>query len=210
MGLSVSGVDIHELIACHDCDLLQRQVALQPHEVARCSRCGSVLYRCRNNSINRTLMLSLAALIMFVLANIFPFMTLELHGRQQGCLLITGVIELYKSEMFGLSLLVFLINILFPLLKIIGNLYVLLPLQYNWRPWKISQVFRVVETFAPWAMTEVYMLGVLVAYVKMEEMAVIIPGLALYSFAALIIFMTAASAALSPRVVWEQLDHRHV
>lgn len=205
----MSDVDLHELIACHDCDLLQRQVSLQQHELARCIRCGSVLYRFRNNSVNRTLMLSLAALIMFVLANVFPFMTLELHGRQQGCLLITGIIELYKSEMYGLSLLVLLVNILFPILKIIGNLYVLLPLQYAKRPWRVNQVFRVVETFAPWAMTEVYMLGVLVAYVKMEEMAVIIPGLALYSFAALIIFMTAASASLSPRVVWEQLDHRH-
>jgi paraquat-inducible protein A len=67
-------------------------------------------------------------------------------------------------------------------------------------------VFRAVETLSPWSMTEVYMLGILVALVKLADLATIVPGIALYSFVALIISMAAADAALEPEQVWERLE----
>ena len=53
-------------------------------------------------------------------------------------------------------------------------------------------------------MMEVYMLGVLVALVKLADMATIIPGVAIYSFGALIITMAAADAWLDPRIIWNR------
>ena len=69
-------------------------------------------------------------------------------------------------------------------------------------------MFRLMETVRPWAMMEVYMLGVLVALVKLADFATVIPDLALYSFAALIIVTAASSAALDPRIVWESLSEK--
>lgn len=49
------------------------------------------------------------------------------------------------------------------------------------------------------------MLGVLVAVVKLASMATIVPGIALYSFACLILVMTTADATLESRAIWEQI-----
>jgi len=54
-------------------------------------------------------------------------------------------------------------------------------------------------------MIEIYMLGVLVAVVKLASMATIVPGIALYSFASLILVMTTADATLESRAIWEQI-----
>ena len=58
-----------------------------------------------------------------------------------------------------------------------------------------------VETLSLWALTEVYMLGVLVAYIKLTKLATILPGFALFAFAALIVVMAAADVVLERLMV---------
>ncbi len=151
-------------------------------------------------------MLALTALILFILANVYPFMTFKLQGRVQESYLITGVEELYVQGFLELSVLVLLTSILLPLVKILGTLYILLPLKLNRRPWKAPQIFRFIEALGPWVMMEVYLLGVIVAYVKLVDMATIVLGIALYSFAALIVLVAAAGMTLDPDEVWERLE----
>ena len=104
----------NELIACHDCDLLQREQPLSPGQKARCTRCGAVLYRSKRNSSDRALHLTLAGLILFVLANVYPFMTLQIGGRIQEASLMSGVLELWQRGMWGLSALVFVTSMAAP------------------------------------------------------------------------------------------------
>ena len=106
----------------------------------------------------------------------------------------------------GLSLLVFGTSIFIPLLKLAGMAWLLFPLHLGRRPWKLAPVFRLVQSLHPWAMMEVYMLGVLVAYVKLSDLATIVPGIALYSFATLILLTAAADACWNPDSVWERLE----
>jgi len=193
------------LIACHECDMLHRIHTLPKGGVAKCIRCGAVLYRDKPNSLDRTLALTLAALILFVTANIYPFLELRLEGREQETLLFTGVRDLYEFGMWELSFLVLLTSIIIPLIHILGMLYVLLPLRFNHLPWKLALIFRIVQGLRPWGMMEVYMLGVLVSLVKLSDMATIVPGIALYSFALLILLMAGSAASLDPRVVWNRL-----
>lgn len=193
------------LIACHDCGLLQRVRPLPDGGAARCGRCNAVLYKQKHNSIERTLTLTIAALILFVLANVFPFMTFKLEGRAQTSNLSSGAVDLYADGLWELAILVLLVAIVIPLLKLLGTLYVLFPLHLGRRSPYVAAVFRFVETLHPWAMVEVYLLGVIVAYAKLIDLATIELGVALYSFVALIFVMIAADAALEPRVVWERL-----
>ena len=76
----------------------------------------------------------------------------------------------------------------------------------NRLPWKLSRVFRLLLTLRPWGMMEVFMLGILVSVVKLGKMATIVPGVALWSFALLIIVLAAATAALDRRMVWDRLE----
>ena len=176
---SIEPTALHNLIVCHECDLLHRVHPLRYGERATCSRCGAALYAEKRNSFEHTIMLALTSLILFTVANAFPFMTFELHGRVQESLLSTGVKEFFERGMWTLGVLVFCASILFPALKILGMLYVLVPLECNRRPWKAALVFRMVEQCQTWAMMDVYLLGVIVAVVKLADLAILAPGVAI-------------------------------
>lgn len=198
--------EVATLVACHECDALIRDRPLPVGAAARCSRCGGLLRRGRRNSIERTLALVMAGLVLFVLVNVYPFMTFQLEGREQVSNLISGSIVLWREGLQELGLLVFLTSIGFPAIYLFGLLYVLLPLQLGRRPARhFGPAFRMILAVGPWGMLEVYMLGILVAIVKLSEMATLVPGLAFWSFCALIVVTTAANAALDPPTVWKRL-----
>lgn len=194
------------LVACHDCDLLHRKQRLQPGQKAACSRCGAVLYRQKQNSLDRTLTIALAALILYILANVYPFMTFKLEGRIQDNTMLTGVFELAAGGSWVLAGVIGFTSILAPLLHILGLLYVLLPLKWQRQPWRLASVFRVVEFLHPWAMLEVYLLGVLIAILKLSELATIELGLAFYAFIGLMLLTTMAAASLDADLIWESLE----
>ena len=199
---------MENLIACHECDLLYQRQPLPPGGTARCVRCGAVLYRRKRNSLDRVLAWTIAGLILFIIANVYPFLTFRLEAQIQKTNLITGIIELYHQGMWIVAGVVLLTSILMPLLELTGMLYVLLPLKFNRRPWKLPFIFRLVRSFKPWGMMEVFMVGILVAFVKLSKMASIIPGIALYAFLALIFVLAASAASLDPHIVWSRSEKR--
>ena len=194
------------VIACHECDLLHQRRPLPPDGTARCVRCGAALYRRKQNSLDRVLALTVAGLILFGIANVYPFLTFRLEAQVQETNLITGVKELYQQGMWIVAGVVLLTTIVMPLLELTGMLLVLVPLKLQRRPWKLALLFRAVRTFRPWGMMEVFMIGILVAVVKLVKMASIIPGPALYAFMVLIFILAASAAALDPHIVWKTLD----
>lgn len=198
-------MDLDTYVACHDCDLLHRRQPLTTVGEATCSRCGAVLYRNRRNSLDRTLAMAISGLILFFIANLFPFLTLSFEGQIQETTLITGVLELYRQGMIPLALLVLATGILFPLFELTGLIYLLLPLKFNRIPWGVAPVLRVVRSLQPWGMTEVFLLGILVSIVKLAGMAAVIPGAALFAFLALIFVVAATAASFNPDIVWERL-----
>ena len=114
------------LISCQDCGLLHRVPEVPAGARARCTRCQATLFQVRAHAVDRSLMLNLAALIFFVLANAFPFLGFKLQGREQVSTLITGVIEFAKQDLWFLAIVVFAMTILIPGAKILSTLYVLL------------------------------------------------------------------------------------
>jgi paraquat-inducible protein A len=193
------------LIACHECDLLQHLPRQRQGGVARCRRCNAVLHRSIRDSLDRTLALTFAGLVLYAVANTFPFLAFKMQGQVTQTTLATGVVDLYRQGMWELALLVLLTSILVPLLQLLLLLYILLPIKFNRTPWKLAQAFRFLLSLGPWGMMEVFMLGILVAVVKLGDMAQIVPGLALWSFAILIFVLAGAAAALDPEIVWERL-----
>jgi paraquat-inducible protein A len=198
---------MNSLIACHECDLLYELPPLPEGSMAKCSRCGAVLQRHKRDSLDRTLSWTIAGLILFALANAYPFLALKSEGLVHETTLITGVQQLYKQGMRSVAALVFLTSILFPFLQLAGILYLLLPLKFNRLPWwKPALVFRFIRSLQPWAMMEVFMVGILVSVVKLAKMASVVPGLALYSFTILIFVLAAVTASLDPHLVWDRLE----
>ncbi len=193
------------LIACHECDFLHRIEPVPAGGKALCTRCGALLYRNIPNSIERALALNLAGLMFFVMANVFPFISLKLSGHVEENVFLSGALALYRLGMGEVGLLVILTSFLFPLVTIAGMFYILLPLKFGHRPWKMAPVFRLVRSLAPWNLLAVFMLGVLIAIVKLLDLASIIPGISLYSFVGLMVVSTAAHANMDPSVIWPSM-----
>ena len=195
-------------IACHECDVIHRIKPLPAREAAHCIRCGAVLYRHKPNSLERTLAFAFAGLILFILANSFPFLGLKIGSQVRETTLITGIYELYVQGMQLIAILVLLTTVLVPFTQMLCLLYILLPLKFHRLPKELPRVFRFVNRVGPWGMMEVFMVGILVAFVKLTKMATIIPGIALYAFMALIFVLAASAAALDPHIVWNRLEKR--
>tara|TARA_B100000614_G_scaffold257991_1_gene279308 strand:- start:104 stop:1273 length:1170 start_codon:yes stop_codon:yes gene_type:complete len=159
--------------------------------------------------MDRALALNLAALVLLVLSNSFPFLTLKFQGAMVENLFISGVIRLYQMGMGEISLLVLLTSLVFPLVNILGMIYVLLPLKLGFRPWFLAHVFGLADALRSWSLISVFMLGVLVSMVKLLELADIIPGVSLAAFVALMLVMAAAHASLDPEAVWQRMEKKH-
>jgi paraquat-inducible protein A len=171
-------------------------------------RCGAKLYSRKRNSLDRVLALTSAGLVLFFIANAYPLLTFRLEAQAQETTLISGVMALYDQGMWIVAGVVFLTSILVPLLQLSGMLYVILPLKFNRRPLALPFFFRVVRSFKPWGMMEVFMVGILVSFVKLAKMATLIPGTALYAFLVLIFVLAAAAASLDPHIVWHRSEKR--
>lgn len=194
------------LIACRECDLLHRRVDLPPRGVARCSRCGAELYRARPHSLEQTLSLVIAGLILMVLVNVYPLVCMVMEGRPQDATLLSGVRELVDQGLPAVALAVLATSLVGPALELLGLFYVLLPLVLGRRPWFMARVFRWVRRLEPWCMLEVFMLGILISATKLADDAEVVPGIALYALFALIFIMAAISATLDPGAVWGRLE----
>ncbi len=194
------------LIACPACDLLHRRSCLLRKGVARCVRCGTALYRLRcDERLDRPLAMTLAAIVLLVIANLFPFISFNMEGHMQESLLSSGLLVLYGDGWIGMAVLVLLTGILCPLIQLVGMAYVLITLYGGRVSSHIGWVYRWVRYLRPWAMVEVYMLGILVTAAKLTDSGSVLPGVGLYAFAALIFVLPAATASLNPENIWERI-----
>ena len=194
------------LIACHECDLLQREAPLPRGGVARCGRCGAELYRSHPDSLERTLALTAAAILLFAIANSFPIVGLKLQGQIIQTTLFHTVKTLYDEDMKPVAALVFVTTMLMPALELFALTWLLLPLRLGRVPPRFALVFRVLQAVRPWGMVEVLMLGVLVSMVKLAHLAALVPGIALWSFGALMLLMAAVAAVFDPRELWARMS----
>lgn len=199
---------MNELIACEYCDLLHSQRLIGADEKALCSRCNGVLYKSPPNSLQRTFMLSIAALILLIIANVYPFMSFGMEGQVQENRIVTSIVLLWNHGDHAVATLVLFTSIVAPLLQILATLTLVTPLLLGRTPHGLVSLMRFQMAMGPWAMLDVYMLAVLASIVKLSQMAHISAGMGAYSFFALILVSTAAHAALDPEVVWEVVEKR--
>ena len=204
-GTAIPGYAPDGLIACHACDGAHRIVPVPVGGKALCGRCGTLLYRNLPRSLDHSTALYLSAFILFVLANTFPFVALKFGDRVEQTLLISGAFALQKAGMPEIGLLVALTSVVFPFLTLCGMLYLLLPLHFGFRPRGMTPVWRIVRTLTPWSLIGVFMLGLLVSIVKLQDLATVVPGVAFFAFIGLLIASAAAVASFDPAVLWPRI-----
>lgn len=198
-----------QLIACHECDLLQREIQPPEGGEAHCKRCGAMLYRSSPRSLENSLAFALAAAILFVIANIYPLLGIEMKGNPNATHLFGAVRYLWNHEMHLIAALTGVTAILVPALEITMMIYLLLPLRFQAIPAGIPLILRILQGIKPWGMVEVFMLGILVSIVKLSDTSTIIPGVALWSFGGLTLMLAAIASSFNPRDVWIRIEQRN-
>jgi paraquat-inducible protein A len=194
------------LVACPDCDLLQRLPDLTPGASARCPRCDNELWRRREDSINRTLALTLAAAVLFLVANTVPMLGLQVAGRAASTTVFGGAAHLWNDGRTAVAALVLFTVVVAPALQIGLMLAIVLGAQRLRPPRWVGTLLRFHPSISVWSMLEVMMLGVLVALIKIAELASVIPGLALFALAGLIFLIAAAQSSFDAREVWARVQ----
>jgi paraquat-inducible protein A len=197
-----------EWVACESCDLLVRLPELGARQRADCPRCGQVLEHSRPDSLRRTLALATASLLLYVVAQSAIFMSFELHGRIQEVRILTGILELFADGKWPLASLILFTAVLAPLLWVLSLLYITVPLRLGRLPPWVMPAMRFRTLVQDWSMLEVFLLAVLVTYVKLISMAQIGIGPGAWVFGALMLVSTWAGASFDPRIVWSRLEAR--
>ncbi len=194
------------LLACPHCDLLQRDVALDRDALARCARCRMLLYRPYDENLDRPLAFTLAAAILFLIANIFPIVGLELQGSHTTATLIGTAQALFHQNMKLLATIVFVTTVIVPAVQLSAMTYVLLLLRLGRTPRYLPLALRALQAVRPWGMVEVFLLGLLVSLAKLAGMAHVVPGTGLWAFGGLLLMIAAAVATFDARAAWERQD----
>jgi paraquat-inducible protein A len=198
----------HRLCECHDCGYFHALPPLPRYTVAKCTRCRAVLARGRSDPLQRPLALSITSLLLLLLALALPFMNVSLGGRAIESYFTTGAVALEPFGLWELTLVVLGTTVAAPALRLGGLVAVLIGLRVHAPPRRLYMVFRVAMMLRQWAMVEVYMLGIFVAYSKLTDLVHVAVGPAVYALGALMLMMAATDASLDPEAVWTALERR--
>jgi len=193
------------LFVCHECDALQRVPAVEPGHDATCVRCKSRLFRNPRGGIDKPLAFVIASLMIFIVANLNPIMTLDILGVKLNTT-ITGAAYIFmRSGSPELAAIVWLPSVLFPGLILSGLFYVLFSIRFqkNWRFTKPVLVW--ISRLQPWGMMDVFLLGILVSLVKLVGLAEVVVHMGFYAFALVVVLYAATIASLEPHTLWESL-----
>jgi paraquat-inducible protein A len=193
------------LIACLHCDLVQRLPQLAPGAAARCPRCDKELWRRREDSLNRTLALGVAAAVLYLIANTAPMLGLSVAGRSAYTTVFGGAAQLWIDGRKAVAGLVLMTAVIAPALQILFTVTAALAGLRDPVPRWVGTLLRYHPTTLTWSMIEVMMLGVLVALIKIAELATVLPGVAIYALGALIFVLAAMQATFDPREVWDRV-----
>lgn len=194
-------------MACQECDLLLRLPGLAPGGKARCPRCGDTLATRPADPVDRPLALALAAAIVFVVANTTPLMGLSAVGRRASTTIVGGVSEMWQQGEPITALIVAFCAVIAPGSYILFMLTVLLAARRPPAPPWVGELLRWAGAVQPWSMSEVMILGILVALIKIAELASVDPGVGMYAVGGLVVLFASIMVTFDPREVWKRIAH---
>lgn len=195
-------------ITCPTCGLLQRLAVLPPGGAAECCRCGAIVDQRKAGSLERTAALTLAALILYLPANLYPILRMNIYGAQSENTIWDGCASLFQHGQWLVAAVVFLASIVVPLFKLLGLLFLVVTTRLKSTRWQAerTRIYRVIDVIGPWAMLDVFLLAILVALVKLDEIATVLPGPGLLAFTAVVVLTILASASFDPKAIWAEAE----
>lgn len=198
------------LSGCEECDTVYKKVPLEAGERAYCTCCGAELYK-EGQSLTNLLAIVITALVVFVIANSFAIVKVELQGIFSETTLLGAAWTMFDADRAFVGLLILLTTFVVPLLYLLLMSYILLSVlisskeKIKMHPENIRFALRGLYLLRVWGMVEVFLIGVLVTLVKLVGMVVVIPGIALWAFAILSVLLVYI-VSIKVKDLWDAID----
>jgi paraquat-inducible protein A len=193
------------IIACENCGLVQRMEELQSGTAAECGRCGSIIAERKVNSIGRTAAFSLAALILYVPANISPILRMNYYGAYSENTVWTGCVKLLRTasgwwqDRFSRQH----SDPTFRARAFLFGRHGEIQIYAGGRTDLDLQDYRSDRSVGD---AGCLLLSVLVALVMLGVIATVVPGPGLLAFTAVVVLTILASASFDTKLIWDEPD----
>jgi len=158
------------------------------------------------NRFEKTLAYALGAAVFLLLANAFPFLQMRSSGIENIMTLPGTAVELHREGYTLLAGLVLSAIVFIPAAMLCAIVSLAVPLRHGRRHAWLVPAGRFVYAMSPWAMVEVFIIGVIVSLVKIGELAQVIVGTSFWSYIGFAICFTAALAHLDRLSVWREIE----
>ena len=190
------------LVRCHDCSLLAAA------HLQTCPRCGARLHLRKPDSLGRTTALVLAALVLYLPANLLPITVTTAIGTRQADTILSGVIYFMQTGSWEIASVIFIASVFVPLAKLVILVLLLVSVRFRWRwrPRDRTVLYRLTELVGRWSMVDIYVVTILVALVRLGAVATIEAGPAAVYFAAVVVLTMFAAESFDPRLIWDALE----
>ncbi|HEX2944170.1 MAG TPA: paraquat-inducible protein A, partial [Rhodopila sp.] len=192
-------------IGCDTCGLVSRAAPGM-----RCSRCGFRLRDRKPHAVQRAWAFSLAAVVLYIPANVYPILTVIRLGAGEPSTILGGVQELIEAQLWPLAALVFFASIAVPVLKLAGMAALLITTQRGsvGALRDRTVLYRIIDAIGRWSMIDIFMGSILVALVRFGALASVYPGPGAIAFAAVVILTMLAAQSFDPRLMWDNARGR--
>jgi paraquat-inducible protein A len=193
------------VVACTSCGLVQRLPAAGARLAYACARCEAFLTEHKTASeLHVTAALTLAALILYVPANIFPILNMSMYGAYTESTVWDGVVKLAQNSQWFVAIVVFMASIVIPLFKLAALFFLVISVRLRSRRGQRlrAQIYSFIDVVGPWAMLDVFLLAILVALVQLGNLATIWPGPGLIAFTSVVVLTILASQTFDPHLIW--------
>lgn len=198
--------NLESLVACPGCDAVHHKRALKTGEIAHCSRCGEIIQTCKQSTIDRSLAATLAAMVLLILALCTPFLSLSRAGIESRITVIDAIDALWQSDMRWLGLTTLALIVLIPLGRLMLIGWVLGRLRFGKKVRRSMRIaFRWSQHLEPWAMADIFMVGVLVSLVKIGTLASLSVGIAFWALLGLLGASLLINKMLCEDTIWMRL-----
>ncbi|MCA2013533.1 paraquat-inducible protein A [Cereibacter sphaeroides] len=200
---------LEDLIVCPACDALYRVPDVPIGGRGRCGRCRHSLAAPRKNAMARIVMLASTSLVLMTAAIFFPFIELSAGGMTRRSSVLDAALTFSQGITVPLALAVAAFIVVLPMIRLAAIVYALAPMSFGWHAAPYAKrAFRLAETLKPWAMAEIFVIGVAVALVKVAGLATVGLGTAFWALVLLVLVNILNDTFMCKLTLWRTLEHR--
>ncbi len=191
-------------LICAHCDSVYRRRELRRGEVSICGVCGAVLERHQRLGNDALAAVVLTALIAFALGNIWPIVTISLNGQQSSARLWDMIIIMWEDQAQIVAVITAFTLFFFPLMSLSSLGWLLAFARRGIRAPGFRALMVALHYLRPWTMSEVFVLGAIVAMVKAQSYFEVMPDTGIYAYGVLMVLVTTVTGT-DLRRLWDSV-----